>query len=195
MKVLYLLQPNNFKRRCQFCTYTVQGINIRWVKQPIHFGCLNNERFMFNLSDLPEMVRQVRVINEAASPFLIKTSSQYNNIRFSFLPYRISAQLSLLIHGRTGVPMVHKCFCSINLPYLWSWAVLGQCLHVPELQILMVKGCLSLLPCTPSLYKWMKSTWSQKQLPNTQRPQASFLSHSHIESPNPLQYISGIILI
>lgn len=40
---------------------------------------------MFNLSDLPELVWHVRVINEAASPFLIKTFSQYNNICFPFL--------------------------------------------------------------------------------------------------------------
>jgi hypothetical protein len=58
---------------------TVHGIHISLEEKPMLHGCWNNERgLMFNLSGQPELVWRARVINDAASPFLIKTFTQNN---------------------------------------------------------------------------------------------------------------------
>lgn len=57
----------------------MHGIHIRlgWKLKPC--GCRDNERgLMFNLSDRPELVWRARVINDVASPFLMKTFTQNN---------------------------------------------------------------------------------------------------------------------
>lgn len=44
LKVFYLLQPNNFRRRCQLGGFAVHGIHIRLRWELKQCGCRANER-------------------------------------------------------------------------------------------------------------------------------------------------------